>query len=272
MQFQRQRFQIRACPGCGLRFLDPQPTQAELDHLYGEAYFAGSSTAAPGYDRYVDEIENHRRTFAERMRFLPAPAPGDRLLDVGASIGVFVEQARQAGWDAEGLEPSEWAASFAREQLGQPVRTGVVHREVAPAGHYQMITMWEVVEHLSDPAMVLADLHHLLAPGGILALSTPDAGSLVTRLMGRRWPGWQKIPEHLFFFDRRTLDRVLRGTGLEPFDWRHVTLTVSRRYLWDRVARLMPLPPRHWLPARWMEQSIRVNPGYDLMVMARRPA
>lgn len=271
MQFQRDRFQVLGCRGCGLRFLDPQPTASELNELYGESYFAGSSTAEPGYDRYVDEIENHRRTFAERIRRLPSPLPGQRLLDVGASIGVFVEQARRAGWEAEGIEPSEWASSYARGQLGQPVRTGIVDRTAAPAGHYQVITMWEVVEHLPDPAAVLADLHHLLAPGGILALSTPDAGSLVTRLMGRRWPGWQKIPEHLYFFDRGTLDRLLRGAGLEPFEWRHVSLTVSRRYLWDRLARLMPLPPQRWISPRWMERSVRVNPGYDLMVMARRP-
>lgn len=261
-----------ACESCGLRYLHPQPTAEELERLYGAEYFSHATPGSPGYDRYVDEIENHRLTFADRLRRLPAPGPGGRLLDVGASIGVFVEQARRAGWDAEGVEPSAWAAQFARETLGQPVRTGTLEAQGLPDGGYTLITMWEVIEHLPDPAAVLAQVYRLLQPGGVLALSTPDARSLVTRLLGPRWPGWRKIPEHLFFFDRRTLDRLLREAGFEPFFWRQVSLTVSRRYLLDRVAQVVPLPVTGWLPEAWMQRPIRVNPGYDLMLMARRPA
>ncbi len=268
-QFPRGQFTIRACHSCGLRFLDPHPTAEELDALYGEAYFTGTTPGAPGYDRYLEEIDNHRRTFAERLRYLPTPVPGSRLLDVGASIGVFVEQARRLGWEAEGIEPSAWAATHAREVLGQPVQTGLIGGEPTLPGPYAVVTMWEVIEHLPDPAAVLAELRNRLAPGGFLALSTPDARAPVARLLGRRWPGWKKVPEHLFFFDRPTLDRLLRAAGFTPHAWRYVSLTVSRRYLWDRLAQVIPMPPSRWAPAGWLEQSIRVNPGYDLMVLAR---
>lgn len=264
------RYAILRCTSCGLGFLDPQPGPEELLRLYGEEYFAGNRVGTPGYDRYLVELENHRLTFADRLRLLPRPSTGDRLLDVGASIGVFVEQARQAGWLAEGIEPSEWAAGYARDVLHQPVQAGTIESRQFPSEAFSIVTMWEVIEHLPDPGAVLAEIHRLLRPGGILALSTPDAGSTVTRLMGRRWPGWRKIPEHLFYFDRSTLSRLLRGAGFEPMDWKHVSLTVSRQYLWDRVAQVVPLPPRGWMPEGWMARPIRVNPGYDLMVTARR--
>lgn len=264
------RFAILRCTACGLGFLDPQPTAQELRDLYQEEYFAGTKPGMPGYDRYLVEIENHRMTFIDRIRLLPPPGEGGRLLDVGASIGVFVEQARLAGWAAEGVEPSDWAAGYARDVLHQPVQAGTLESREFPSGAFSMVTMWEVIEHLPDPRAVLADIHRVLRPGGILALSTPDAGSSVARLLGRRWPGWRKIPEHLFYFDRPTLDRLLRGAGFEPLRWRHVSLTVSQQYLWDRVAQVVPLPPRRWLPEGWMTRPIRVNPGYDLMVTARR--
>lgn len=259
-----------SCRACSLRFLHPQPTPEELERLYGSTYFSNQAPGSPGYDRYVEEIEHHRLTFADRLQLLPAPGREASLLDIGASIGIFVEQARRVGWEAEGVEPSAWAAEYARKTLGQPVRTGRLEDQGLPPGRHDVITMWEVIEHLPDPALVLDEIHRLLKPGGILALSTPDAGSLVTRLLGHRWPGWKKVPEHLFFFDRRTLRTLLRRTGFDPFFWRTVPLTVSRRYLYDRLAQVVPLPAPRWLPESWMQRPIRVNPGYDLMVMARR--
>jgi SAM-dependent methyltransferase len=269
MAFARDGFAVLACEACGLRFLHPQPTAVQLRDLYGEAYFARARPGAPGYDRYLEEIEHIRRTFDERLRLLPAPAGSSRLLDVGAAIGLFVERARQAGWAAEGIEPSEWAARYAREILHQPVRTATLEQAGIPPGSQDVVTLWEVIEHLVDPAATLRTVAQLLRPGGVLALSTPDAGSAVARVLGRRWPGWSKIPEHLFFFDRATLRLLLEAGGFRIETMRYVSLVVSRGYLLDRIGSLAGLRLRRLLPAAWRERAVKVNPFYDLMVVAR---
>ena len=92
-------FQVLACGTCGsCSFPHPQPSSSQLRDLYGEAYFTSARLGEPGYDRYLEEVEHTRSTFEHRLRLLPSPRSGNRLLDVGAAIGLFVEQATAAGW------------------------------------------------------------------------------------------------------------------------------------------------------------------------------
>lgn len=259
-------YRILACLGCGLRFLDPQPDADALERLYAETYYHSDDPLARGYARYTAEAANWRATFRDRLGHLPPPPA--RLLDVGAAAGFFVEQARQAGYDARGVEPSTWASGYARDELHQPVDTGTLEAMRYPDAGFDIVTMWEVIEHLPDPAAFLLEVARVLAPGGTLAFSTPDAGSLAARLSGRRWLGWQKVPEHLWFFDLPALTRLLDKAGFEVTGHRYVSLTVTLGFALDRLGSLTGLPLG--APGRLNEWPVRVNPGYDLMVTARR--
>ena len=264
-----ESFAIRACQGCGLRFLDPQPSAAELHVLYGEGYFNRHKPGEPGYDQYLGELEGHRRTFDQRLSLLPSPTAGAALLDVGAATGVFVERARRHGWAASGVEPSAWAAAHARDTMGQPVMTGSLEDLTVEPGSLGGVTMWEVIEHLPDPREVLEHIRRLLRADGFLALSTPDAGSTVAKLLGRRWPGWKKVPEHLYHFDRPTLRRLLHETGFDVSAMTYVPLVVTRGYLLDRVRDLTGFSVPGLLPKFDRTVPIQVNPYYDLFVLAR---
>jgi SAM-dependent methyltransferase len=264
-------FAVLSCTACGLRFLHPQPGVEQLEELYGEGYFARARPGEPGYDRYLEEMDHTRRMFENRLGFLPTPTPASRLLDVGAAIGLFVERAQAIGWDAQGVEPSAWAARYAREILHQPVKTATLEQAEFAPGSLDVVTMWEVIEHLPDPRATLRHIAAVLKPGGLLALSTPDAGSRVARLMGRRWPGWKKIPEHLFFFDRSTLRRLLEECGFRVETMRYVSLVVSRGYLLDRFRDITGIGWHRRLPRAWLDRAVKVNPFYDLMILARTP-
>lgn len=263
--------QIVECRECGLRYLFPQPSLRETEELYSEHYFQSTDALGRGYEGYTEQADNLRATFRDRLRHLPAPTAGRRLLDIGAAAGFFVEQARQAGWDAEGIEPSKWAVAYARDRVGVPVREGVLDEATFAANSFDVITFWEVIEHLPDPRGFLTQVARVAKPGALIFLSTPDSGSAVARVLGRNWLGWRKIPEHLFFFDKRALTRLLDQTGFDVLDSRYVTLTVTWPYALERLGASLGLGRAAFAAvARLLRRrSVRINCFYDLMIVAR---
>jgi len=263
--------QIVECRTCGLRYLYPQPSLQETEELYSEHYFQSTDALGRGYEGYTDQADNLRATFRDRLKLLPSPRPGQRLLDVGAAAGYFVEQARIVGWDAEGIEPSKWAVAHARDQVRVPVREGILDANSYPPNAFDVITFWEVIEHLPDPRGFLTQVARVAKPGARVFLSTPDSGSAVARLLGRNWLGWRKVPEHLYFFDKRSLSRLLDEAGLEVVDTRYVTLTVTWPYALERLGASLGVGRSAFgaLAGLLRRRSVRINCFYDLMVVAR---
>ena len=172
--------QIVECGHCGLVYANPRwPTGTVLD-----AYTAVED------ETYVEERHGRELTFRHHLRQVErivGPANGRALLDVGAYIGVFVEVAAAAGWRAQGVEPSAWAAAEAQRR-GLAVHAGTLESAALPPESFDVVTMWDVIEHLADPTTELASARRLLRPGGWLVVHTMDIGSPVARLMGARWP------------------------------------------------------------------------------------
>lgn len=165
---------------------------------------------------YVEEREGRVLTFNRNLKPLETligPDSGtQRLLDVGCHIGVMVELAQQRGWDAWGVEPSTWAAEQARAR-GLHVITGTLDSAEIPSDYFDVVTMWDVIEHLTDPAAELSNVHRVLKPGGVFAIHTIDIESWFARMMGKRWPWLMEM--HLYYFSPRTLRKMLEKTGYQ---------------------------------------------------------
>ena len=197
--------QIVECRNCGLVYTNPRwPTNEVID-----AY------AAVEDETYVEERAGRELTFRRHLRGMEriiGPAQGRSLLDIGAYIGVFVEIANAAGWQAQGIDPSEWAAEQAQRR-GLKVRMGTLENSDLPHDAFDVITMWDVIEHLVDPAAELEQAREHLRPGGWLVVHTMDIDAPIARLMGPRWPWLMDM--HLYCFSRRTLGRMLSECGYE---------------------------------------------------------
>jgi 2-polyprenyl-3-methyl-5-hydroxy-6-metoxy-1,4-benzoquinol methylase len=239
---------------------------ARTEALAGQVAELGIVRAA------IEEAERPWRLQAERERLARVgehAAAGGRLLDVGCSLGSFVEVARET-FDVVGVEPDQATASQARGR-GLPVRTGTLETIVAPRGGFDVVTMFHVIEHLSSPRVALARVRELLAPGGIAVIETPTVDSLWFRAAPRRWR--QLIPDHYFFFSRATLERLLRESGLQPVAFAKVGRRASLRFVADRVRRSgVPLTGR--VPmllelAGIADRTIYVNPGDIMSLVAR---
>src|SRR3954447_4840803 len=148
-------------------------------------------------EHYLDEEAGRRRTARRLLGLLP---PGGRLLEVGCGHGLLLDEARAAGFEAEGLELSRDAAAYARG----PLRLRVHERTLAQheAEPYDAIVLADVLEHLGEPLAAIDDCLRLLAPGGALCLVTPYPSSHTARLAGARW--WGYLPAHTFLFPRDT--------------------------------------------------------------------
>ncbi len=156
---------------------------------------------------------------------------GTRLLDVGASYGHFLSEARQE-YNTSGIEVSPSAVDWGRARFGVNLSVGSVYDLGAP-GSYGAVTCWDVIEHLEDPAGAVDEIRRCLAPSGLLFLSTPDAGSLVATLMGSRWHYIDPV-QHLNLFTRANLIRLLTARGFSIVNHRHFGRSYRVRYIVNR--------------------------------------
>lgn len=220
---------------------------------------------------YVRERHNRYLTFGRVVSEL-GPARGRRLLDVGAYCGYFVDVARAVGFHAEGIELSAWAVAQA-DTLGVTVHPETLTDRASSGDRYDVLTLWDVVEHLRDPRAELTAALRLLRGGGRLHLSTIDAGSRTARLLGRRWPWLMDM--HLYYFDRSTIAALLEQAGFRVIGVRNYTHIVSARYLLQKAgAAFGPVRPlaqvfRGVVPRRW---RVPVNLGDNMHVVAERLA
>jgi 2-polyprenyl-3-methyl-5-hydroxy-6-metoxy-1,4-benzoquinol methylase len=261
------------CVGCGLIFVNPRPPLEELAGQYDDTYFHCAEPTFGGYEDYEADREDIRRTFRGRLRLLEplVKASSPRLLDAGCATGVFLEVARDAGWAVEGLDISAYAVEQAT-QRGFGVRRGTLPDPSIPSGSFDVITLWDVIEHVPDPAAIVAECHRLLRPGGVIAMSTPDAGSLPARILKGKWLGFRSIDEHLYFFSRATMEAMLARAGFRVARFhdvgKYLTLPrlIERMRFYSRMAALMLRAVDRFLP----RLSISVNPHDTMCVIAIR--
>jgi 2-polyprenyl-3-methyl-5-hydroxy-6-metoxy-1,4-benzoquinol methylase len=256
---------IVECLDCGLVYANPRHNSGETLAMYQAVE-----------DRlYVEEREGRVLTFERHLRPLEKIAPpgdGRRLLDVGCHVGVFVEIAARHGWDAWGVEPSHWAATQARQAGLQ-----VVEGTLATAGFgdetFDVVTMWDVIEHVEQPLAEVRQALRLLKPGGLLVIHTMDLDSPFARLMGRRWPWLMQM--HIYYFTRRTLARLVEKAGFRVVGVHPQGRYLRLGYLATRVTAFSRLLGRGlgWLfdCTRLGGCAIPINLGDLVTMYARKP-
>jgi 2-polyprenyl-3-methyl-5-hydroxy-6-metoxy-1,4-benzoquinol methylase len=264
------------CRNCGLVYVNPRPDSNELYALYGESYFCNNDSGTVGYTDYLNDEANIRKTFTRRLKRLERFVEPGRVLDVGCAAGFFLVQAQARGWQVEGLDVSHFAINYTQDRFGFSVQRGSLLELNYPPNSYDLVTMWDVVEHVPDPRGYVQRVAELLRPGGVFALATPDIDSLPARLAGKRWVGYKLSEEHVYYFAPRTLRRMLSEAGMNVIDSYHVGKYVTFNLFMNRLSMYSPLLARlgGWVERhfRLSEQSLYVNPFDIISVTARKRA
>ena len=245
------------CAGCGVAFLTPVPTVSALGAHYDQGYYAEWITT---------QQRSRKRLWRQRVNLVRARRTRGDVLDVGCGDGGFLEAAQASGFICAGTELSEYAAERVRRRLRVPVMTGPVRAIEWPVASFDIITMWHVLEHLTDPRGDLAIVRRLLRPGGLLFIAVPNRRSTVFngvyRLVKGAPPAYYTPEErelHLFHFTPESLRLLLEergflvmtmGMDVEDADWR-------KRWI-DRAAR-------------WWCRLTGVNRSLTILAVAVRP-
>jgi len=241
-------YKFRRCSSCRTLFLEQMVDEAQTAHLYADtSYFANpdfDSAESGGYHGYLDYIEDREHIEGKFTRVLERVerwrAPGN-LLDVGAGPGFMLTAAALRGWSPRGIEINPWAVEYARDELNLDVLHGTLASVPLKPAAFDAVTMMDLIEHVPRPDTVLAKTAEITKQGGILAILTPDAGSPVSRLLGRRWPEVKRVPEHLNLFSVSGLRALLSRHGYEVLDWHSIG---KRSSLATLVADVSPIAPR----------------------------
>ncbi|MEX0785412.1 MAG: class I SAM-dependent methyltransferase [Dehalococcoidia bacterium] len=195
------------CRDCGLRALSPMPTLGDMVGINAE-------TVHPFFNACLEDEASYRAYFDRKLDDLQRYQRSGRLLDVGCGAGFFLDAARTRGYSVAGVDLSPVPAAYAQDALGLDVAVSSLYAYEAPSDAFDAVTIFQTIEHDPDPAALCAELYRIVAPGGVLMVTTPAADGFVARAMGKRWFGYRNV-EHVSFFSRRSLRFALERAGFE---------------------------------------------------------
>lgn len=203
-------FNLVRCDPCGFVYLNPRPDAGEIERHYPavDYYAAVFPERLPAAFRWrLGEIERRQR--------------GGRLLDVGCGNGFFLAFALERGWDGYGVDNSPGAVQEARKRLSDRVALGTLFEAAYPAESFDVVSLFEVLEHLPDPKDHLREVRRILRPGGWVCLSVPNFASLERLVFGKWWVGLD-APRHFQQFTPRSLGACLGEAGFEVAELRSI--------------------------------------------------
>ncbi|HLC53969.1 MAG TPA: class I SAM-dependent methyltransferase [Candidatus Nanoarchaeia archaeon] len=220
--------QLVKCNRCGLIYVNPRLRQDIVIKGYSE----GSD------ERFVSQAEARERTFDRALNKIEKYATKGKILDVGTAGGSFLAAAQKRGWIVQGCEPNKWLAAWGRKRYSIPIDTGTLHDQRYPSDSYNAVTLWDVIEHTSDPAAVFHECNRILKKKGILVVNYPDIGSIASRIMGSRWVFLLSV--HLYYFTPKTMQALLKKEGFEVIYRRPHLQKLQLGYLLTRAGAYIP--------------------------------
>lgn len=218
-----QRYQLLRCASCSMVWLDDPPSKSEMGMHYG-----------PDYDRTISEAAKApQHWFERRNEVLRLKPGGGAILDLGCATGGFLSTMQGPAWKLFGIEMSEEAASEARSRCGAEVFVGDILDAPFPPQSFDVITCFNVLEHVYEPKEVLSRVAEWLKPGGIFYTLIPNIDSAGARIFRSYWYPLE-LPRHLYHFSPATLRKVALSAGL-----REVSLETRRELFIESSTRFM---------------------------------
>jgi SAM-dependent methyltransferase len=263
----KEKYTLVRCPGCSLVWLSHPPKPEEMHLHYTDAYHKLISAAG----------EDSPARWQDRLQTLRQHKQSGTMLDLGCSSGGFLGFFRSDSWKLYGIEMSADCARRAEERTGAHVFVGDILDAPFPPESFDVITCFDVLEHLYEPRQVMDKAAKWLKPGGIFYVQVPNIDSAEARVFGMYWHGLE-LPRHLFHYSPACLKFLAESAGLREVSLetqRNAAVGTSLRYVWDDVfgavgIRRTPVAYRREasLPWRAARKMVRVTILRALLTMS----
>ncbi len=272
-------YSIVQCVRCDLVYVNPRLKESELHDIYNESYyrnpaFRGKQTTFYGYGEYIKEKDDIRATFQRRLKWINKFSKKGKLLDIGCATGFFLELATEHGWKVQGLELAKFAHEYATKKLKLPVLNKTLEDAKFKEESFEAVSLFDVVEHLPNPKSTVKEVHRVLKKGGVFAITTPNIGSLVAKMLGKNWEEVRRVREHIYFFSEKTLKRMLEESGFEVLRvetagrYFSVHEAIERGKLYDRL--VFGVAEKIVRAFGMDKMKVYVDPRYKMTIYARK--
>jgi 2-polyprenyl-3-methyl-5-hydroxy-6-metoxy-1,4-benzoquinol methylase len=221
-----QTFTLNSCASCRCLFLNPLPGDDEIARFYPAQYWWNA--AGPGLLKTLESIYR-RIALHDHVSFISGAAAGERrgrekdLLDVGCGSGTLMGLLKERGFRPVGVDFSAEAAKVAAQENGVRVVVGSLVDAAFPDESFDLVTLFHVMEHVTNPREVLAEVARILKPGGAVILQVPNIDSWQFRIFGAKWYGLD-IPRHVIDYSKDAMLKLLNESGFLPVRVRHFNL------------------------------------------------
>ncbi len=263
--FIKEGYNVAKCDTCGMVFLDFDPDGKFFTEYYSKEFFNDTGTKH-AYSDYEKEAESLKKSFIKRCNIIKKYKDNGALLDLGCATGAFLETATRY-WKVFGVDISEYATSQAKLK-NLDVFCGNLNDSPYIKYKFDVITLWDTIEHISNPKLTIRQSSKILNQGGILTLTTGDVGSVFSKLCGRFWHLYN-IPQHLSFFDKFTVSKMLEDEGFIVREILYLPINLTLDYLLFRLITfynlgfLRPLY-KYLKQLNILDKNININ-LYDIM-------
>jgi cyclopropane fatty-acyl-phospholipid synthase-like methyltransferase len=248
-------------PASGTIFQAQMPSVGAMNEYADDEYSSGV------YREYAKSRDLKIATARPRLAAIRQRTQGRRLLDVGCATGFFMEAAADEGFDVRGVEFSTVAISLARPDIRERIVRGDVNELLSREPEkFDVVTAFDIIEHVQNPENFLQQLREILKPGGILAISSPDTGHALRYLMGSKWPMLQPM-QHTVLFSRRSISDLLKRCGFQDVQVETAHKVLTMDYLADQLTATNPGINKAYQSLSWImpgslrHKQIAVNIG-----------
>lgn len=265
-------FRVLRCPTCGLSYVTPRVPESHLHLIYQTDYFKSTNAADFGYADYTRDRAGYEKTFRMKADMVMGYKSSGRCLEIGSAAGFFLKAMQEKGFEVTGVEVSSYVVEFARKELGlERVHNCMLKDAPLDVGAYDVVAMWDVIEHVSDPIEELRRIRKLIKPDGFLFLQTQDIETRFAKLLGKKWQHFKHL-EHIHHFSPRTIKTVLERSGFEIVRLTHsgAGKFISVEFFVDRMRRYSRIAHHLLWPLRLLGRFFfYLNPGDEMVVVAK---
>ncbi len=224
--------QLVKCIECGLVFLNPRVKSDIIMESYEEA--VDLKFASQNHLR-IRTFKKFFENWANRLNIIPSKQK--KILDLGCAAGSFPKAAQDIGFSVTGVEPSKFLCEFGRREYGLDLRQGTLHEQNFSKEEFNVVSMFDVIEHLSQPGKILDEVKRILHPEGHLIINYPEYDSWPRKIMRGKWPFFLSV--HLFYFTPKSIKQILEKHGFQVIKFEPYYQTLELGYILERASQIL---------------------------------